>query len=239
MQVSSLTNANSNSNNNNTSKRAGECSALTCIISVVPFVPLRDVAVVTQQASKSVVRNYAAVLLMPPGDGQQGSVALCSVHVRHAATSRNNVNIDSAMKALIDLWDELVALEGERGLGGSLAQGKIAGLLAVGDFNGPVERSYNALQQQRASSGLCVLATKPGEPTAYAGTMRNRDCCIDGAIWISRMSDEGATCTVISGGNGDARDMTRRATTRAVSSTTGAATQREWELTCGLISRPP
>ena len=113
--------------NPNAKRSPKECAALTCIVSAVPFVPLRDVAVVTQQASKSVGRNYATVLLTPPGGGEGGSeggsegggggggVVLSSVHVRHAATHntdvvssatgvtlRNNANIDDATEVSVD-----------------------------------------------------------------------------------------------------------------------------------------
>eukprot|EP00547_Thalassionema_nitzschioides_P004021 CAMPEP_0194205826 /NCGR_PEP_ID=MMETSP0156-20130528/5022_1 /TAXON_ID=33649 /ORGANISM="Thalassionema nitzschioides, Strain L26-B" /LENGTH=486 /DNA_ID=CAMNT_0038932209 /DNA_START=105 /DNA_END=1562 /DNA_ORIENTATION=+ len=184
----------------------GMCSALTAIVSVVPFVPLRDVAVVTPQASKSVVRKYAAVKLLLSNI----SVVLCSVHVRHAATTneaRNNnkANIDITMDALVDLLEESSITHREE-VGSSSGSSKIAGLMTVGDFNGSL-RSY-AFQQQR-TAGLCMLATTPEEPTAYAGSTKRN--CIDGAVWISRASD-------------DDDDTTRR----AIAASSSSVPQEEW-----------
>ena len=126
--------------------------------------------------------------------------------------------------------------------------------MAVGDFNGPVECAYNTIQTQTrrdadgsGAAALCMLASAPAQATAYAGTMRECGYCIDGAVWVTRVSDAGA-CTVVNtedSEDGALADPTgtagstdsRKAVARAISTSSGGA-DACWELSCGLIQRP-
>jgi len=189
-----------------------ECWAMTCLVSRHPFEALPDVTVDTRQPSKVVTRRFATVHV------PSHRVLLSSVHVRHPIETKKAKEGPVVDQSELNKGNVIEALSQLAGAPSYLAPESrklVLGVLAVGDFNGPLTTlrlqevkldcvDHDAIVgsaevPKRNFTG--IIAAAPAEPTVPPPL----SLPIDGAVWLPSALQREALDKPLGQGTADSR----------------------------------